>query len=274
MMNKIFSSLKVLGFNDVEDLEIYSKEEQEKKEKKKEKEKEIDINTLLYDAKVKCPVCSTQFTSRVVKTSAVRIESRDSDTFIRYKTINPYFYDVWICPICGYANLKADYYKIKSYQKEIIKMKISNQWRGKKYPPIYDAKIAIERYKLALLNAVLGEFKDSSKAIICLKIAWIYRIQECKSEEKDYLRRALEGFLLAYKNEDTPFYGLDSYSLMYLIGELYRRIDDYENANQWFGKVITSIGAGHKIKEKARDMRELSLEMKCKLEDEAMRNRG
>ena len=57
MLNKIFSSLKSLGFNDVDNVELYSKEEKEKKSKLKEdKKNEIDIRTLLYDKKVKCPV--------------------------------------------------------------------------------------------------------------------------------------------------------------------------------------------------------------------------
>ena len=44
---------------------------------------------------------------------------------------------------------------------------------------------------------------------------------------------------------------------MYLIGELYRRTGNNEEALLWFGNVIISRNAPFRIKEKARDMKEL-----------------
>lgn len=265
MLGKVFSSLKSLGFKDVDKLEIYKKKEEKIvkiSSKDSGKDKKIDINTLLYDRKVKCPVCGQEINMRVVKSSVARIKSKDTDTFIRYDIINPYLYDVWVCPICGYAALKSEFLKLRSYQIDDIRMKISNQWQGKTYPDIYDEEIAIERYKLALLTAVVADFKDSRKAILCLRLAWMNRILEKENEEQFYLKKALEGFKSAYSNEDTPIYGLDTYSLMYLIGELYRRTGEIDEAIKWFSNVIVSRGANYKTKDKARDMRDLAKEMK------------
>lgn len=263
MVKKTFSNLESFGLDNLEDLEIYKKEEPKvkvKKEKSVPKVTEIDVNTLLFNKTVTCPVCSNEFTCRAVKYNSPRIKSRDSDFFIRYYIINPYFYDVWLCDRCGYAALKSDFHKIKGRQITNIHINISNRWRSKYYPPIYDEKIAIERYKLALLNAVVSERKDSTKAFICLKIAWMYRMLEETEEEKLFLEKALQGFLIAFQKEPTPIYNLDKYSLMYLIGELYRRCGDYDNAKLWLGKVVTSIGAPSRIKDKARDMRDLAKE--------------
>ncbi len=168
-----------------------------------------------------------------------------------------------VCPTCGYAALKSDFQKIQSYKREVILVKIGNQWQGKEYPQVYNEEIAIERYKLALLNAVLGEFKDSTKAMLCLKIAWMYRLLENKEDEKAFLERALQGFVIAYENERTPIYGLNIYSLQYIIGELYRRIGDYTNAKLWLGRVIVSK-TDQKIKDKARDMRDLAKDLEIK----------
>ena len=260
MKNKVFSTLKVFGFNDTDDIEIYKKEEEKKQIKKKKPEPvvtgEVDINSLMYLKNIKCPVCSTEFSCRAVKCRAPRIKSRDSDMFVRYYIINPYLYDVWICDLCGYAALKSDFHKIRPKQIRNVQLKISNSWKKKYFPPIFDEKIAIERYKLALLNAVLGEFDNSTKAYICLKIAWMYRILEKHEEEQEFLKKALEGFLIAYDKEVMPVYGLDKYSMMYLIGELYRRTGDYENAKLWLGTVITSFAAPQRVKDKAREMRE------------------
>ena len=263
MSNKAFSDLEAFGFDNLSNLEIYKKEEpkvEKKKEKSVSKITEIDINTLLFNKTVTCPVCNNEFECRVVKYNAPRIKSRDSDLFIRYYMIDPYYYDVWLCNRCGYAALKADFNNIKNRQIKNILENIGRKWKSKYYPPIYDAKIAVERYKLALLNAVVSEQKDSTKAFICLKIAWMYRVLESKEEENIFLKKSVEGFLISFQKEPTPIHGLDKYSLMYLIGELYRRTGNYENAKLWLGKVVTSIGAPYKIKEKARDMRELAIE--------------
>lgn len=260
-MDKIFSSLKCLGLNYEDNIELYAKKEDKYDEGTKDrKETKIDINTLLYDKKVTCPVCLKTFTCRVVKCYVPKVKSKDTDAFIRYEGVNPYFYEVLVCPTCGYAALKSDFPKIESYKREVILIKIGNKWKGKEYPQIYDEEIAIERYKLALLNAVLGEFKDSTKAVLCLKIAWMYRLLEKQEDEKEFLERALQGFLIAYESERTPIYGLSSYSLEYLIGELCRRIGDYTNAKLWLGKVILGM-ADQKLKDKARDMRDLSKEL-------------
>lgn len=263
-MIKIFSSLKSLGLNYEDDIELYTKKEDKHDEETKDKKStKVDINTLLYDKKVTCPVCLKAFTCRVVKAYVPKVKSKDTDAFIRYEGVNPYFYEVLVCPTCGYAALKSDFQKIQSYKREVILVKIGNQWQGKEYPQVYNEEIAIERYKLALLNAVLGEFKDSTKAMLCLKIAWMYRLQENKEDEKAFLERALQGFVIAYENERTPIYGLSIYSLQYIIGELYRRIGDYTNAKLWLGRVIVSK-TDQKIKDKARDMRDLAKDLEIK----------
>ena len=72
---------------------------------------------------------------------------------------------------------------------------------------------ALTRYKLALLNAVVRQGKNSEKAFICLKTAWLLRGMRysydietaegrkmaliCKKDEREYLLNALEGRFLA-----------------------------------------------------------------------------
>ena len=67
---------------------------------------------------VKCPICGKTFKTKAVKVNSPRIISKDSDFFIRYSVVNPYFYDVWICNSCGYAAMKSDFLKVKSYEKD------------------------------------------------------------------------------------------------------------------------------------------------------------
>lgn len=217
----------------------------------------LDISNLLYDKTVKCPICGQEFKARSVRTSSYRIAEKDSDFFIYYTRVNPYFYDVWLCNTCGYTAMKIDFEKIRSIKKELIIKNISSKWKPKIYPLIYDENIAIERYKLALINYTVTNSESYKKAMVCLKIAWMYRILRDTKNEDKYLKNALDGFLDAYYKEDFPMYGMDRYTIMYLIGELYRRSSNNEDALLWLGNVITSSMASDKIKEMARNQKDI-----------------
>lgn len=259
-MKDIFSGLDELGFENISSVELYekTKEEELQKESEQTSEKSLQKDLLhLYDKKVTCPVCDETFSVKAVKTSSYRMKSKDSDFFIKYDLINPYFYDVWICNSCGYAAMKADFEKIKSFQKDLIKQNITSKWRGRVYTEPYDVNIAIERYKLSLLNYYYMEAPASKKAMNCLKLAWMNRLNEDDKAEKEYISQALKGFNDAYFNEDFPIYGMDRFTIMYLIGELNRRLGNSSDALLWFGNVVTAPGSPPKLKDLARDQKDL-----------------
>lgn len=210
-------------------------------------------NKNIFLKRVTCPVCNNIFKTPTVKINAPRIASKDSDFFIRYLVENPYFYEVWLCPNCGYAALKTDFEKTRNFQINLVKENITSKWINRDYPIPYNENIAIERYKLALLTALVIQSKSSTKAMLCLKIAWMFRLLSDKINENNFLSQALIAFNDTYTNENIPIYGLDKFSLLFLIGELNRRIGEDQAALRYFSEVITSIGASQKIKEMARD---------------------
>ena len=211
-----------------------------------------DVLDHLFDKQIVCPVCNSHFKNKTVKSKSPRVISKDSDFFIRYSVVNPYFYDVIICNSCGYAAMKSDFENIKLHKKELVLSNVTPKWKPREYADILDEKLAIERYKLALLNAVLIDLPDSTKAMISLKIAWMFRLLNNSDQEKVFLKQALDGFNNAYIYEVFPIYGLQRDSLMYLLGELNRKLGDYQNALQWFSKTIVSVNSSYKVKELAR----------------------
>jgi len=226
----------------------------------KEEKKENSEIALLYIKKVTCPVCAHTFDASVVKSSAYRITKKDSDFFIKYSLINPYFYDVWVCNSCGYAAMKTDFNSLRIAEIDQVKKSISPKWRARTYPDIYDVNIAIERYKLSLLNYVVINAKSSKKAINCLKLAWMYRLMntpEAVEIELKFLNQALVGLNDAYYSEPFPLCGMDKYSVMYLIGELNRRTGHPADSLIWFSNVITTPNVKQSLKELARDMKDL-----------------
>lgn len=268
-MNKdIFSGLEALVFNNIDNLELYKKES---KKHYKEVEKKVDkpINEIdyLFDKKMVCPVCGNEFTVRTIKKEGHQMKNSESDFYMNYRLMNPYFYDVCLCNVCGYASMKADFEKIKRYETEIVQNSISPKWTGKKYPEVYDVNIAIERYKLSLLNYTIIGSKASKKAMNCLKLSWMYREIGDEANEKIFRDQALIGFKEAYFNEDCPIYGMDKYTMLYLIGELNRRSGNYDEALRYFGEVIISTMATKKVKEMAVDQKDLIREHLQAIED-------
>ena len=255
MNNKIFSGLEKLGFEDIEDIKIYKSDDDEKEEVKS------PVHSPLFQKAVICPVCGHAFKAKAVKSSYYRVGKKDSDFFVRYLTVNPYFYDIWLCNSCGYAALKIDFGKLRESEIKKIEKVIKPRWKYRDYPDTYDENIAIERYKLALLNYAVIEAKASRKAITCLKIAWMYRLLEDDENEVIFLKQALEGFNHAFFNEAFPIYGMDKFTVMYLIGELHRRIGEFDNALLWYSQVITTPSVSQKLKELARDGKDLIKEV-------------
>lgn len=250
----IFSGLEDLGFTDLNNIEIYQKHEKEEIHDEKPK---ITEDMLLYDREIVCPVCENKFSARTVKTNGYRMKKKDSDFYIKYDIINPYFYDVLLCNVCGYAAMKADFRKIRQFEIEKIQKNITPKWHGRKYPTIYDINIAIERYKLSLLNYSIIDSKSSKKAMNCLKLSWLYRDLEDTKNEVLFRKNAIIGFKDAYLNEGSPIYGMNSITVLYLIAELNRRLGNYDEALKYFGKVITSREASKKIKDMAMTQKDL-----------------
>lgn len=272
MDKNIFAGLEELGFKDTDNLnDIYKKNDKtENSSETPAKSNEISEASYLYNQTVTCPICGTIIQAKSIRNSVTKITKRDSDLFNYYSPITPYFYDVWLCNKCGYAAMKSDFLNIREFQKNLVKQNISPKWHSKIYPDVYDVNIALERYKLSLLNYTVTQAASSKKAMNCLKIAWMYRLLEDTEHEKLFLSTALEGFNDAYTNEKSPIYGMDKFTLIYLIAELYRRVGKTDEALLWFSNVITTPGVNQRLKEKARDQKDLVREEMQHAEEEAM----
>lgn len=269
-MEDIFSDLKGLGLDDVEDLQIYKEEINGESEVSTLNEKILSIESALYTSKLKCPVCDKEVHFRAVKTGKVRLVKTDLDLRPIYDILDPSMYEVVCCNHCGYAALRKQFLSILPKKANLIKKNVSGHFVGRTYPDIYSYDIAIERYKLALYDAMVMDSKDSEKAFLCLKIAWLYRgyleneplddidkNEQFKKNEDIFLGHALEGFKIAHFKESFPTMGLDLITTKYLIGELSRRLGHREDAMKWISEVVVSKSASRRLKERAIESKEL-----------------
>lgn len=215
----------------------------------------------LYDKKVVCPLCHNTINVKAVRNSRLRLVKRDTDSMPVYQDINPLFYDVWLCNHCGYARLQNQFASLISpAEATLIRQNVTSKWQPRDYPSTYGPEIAIERYKLALYNAMVREAKSSEMGMLYLKLAWIYRSLNDQANEITCMQQACHYLEKAFQDEEPPVLGMDSATHMYLIGELHRRLGNFDKALRWFGEVLLSSKASKSVKDKARDQKDLTIQ--------------
>ena len=271
----IFGGLKNLGLGNMEGMDLYEepKKEQEKQKPAAAAAPKIQEKDLIYDRSFVCPVCDSPFTAKIMKSNKARLLGTDQDLRARYDGIDAVKYDVVMCPVCAYAAIIRFFPSVTSSQAKLIREKISQNVVLTKYDEeIYSYEQAMERYKLALVNAVVKRAKAGEKAYICLKSAWVLRgyresLQESgdydrnftdqlERQEEEFLENAYKGFSEARQSEMLPICGMNGITVDYLVAVLAMRFKDYNVAIKLLSVVITCSGTSPRIKDRARDMKD------------------
>ncbi|MFZ5965607.1 MAG: DUF2225 domain-containing protein [Bacillota bacterium] len=191
----------------------------------------------LYDKEIKCPVCNNYFHTKKVRTSALRIDKRDTDFCVYYSSENPIFYGVYVCPMCGYSALESAFHELTAAGKKLIMSSISSKWVQRSYGEKRSAQDAIEAYKLALVNAQVLSMQKGVIGMICLRLAWLHRYIQDEREET-FLRFAAENIEHAFLHENASLGNMDEVSVLYLLGELNRKLGNYEVSIDYFNKAV------------------------------------
>lgn len=190
----------------------------------------------LYQSKIVCICCENTFMTSRVRPSFKRAARVDSDFCGYYKIdVNPDFYVVRVCPNCGFASTENGLERLNDQQKKQYLEKIGFRWQNQDYCGERTAKQAMASYKLALLSAQAVGEKDRVIAGILHHIAWLYRYEENQNEEIRFLRFALQSYIRVYEAEGVA---LNNAKLMFLIGELNRRVGELNDAVRWFSRVV------------------------------------
>ena len=277
----IFSGFEKLGLGNIEGEALFEdprkKEVVVKKDEPKKKLQLVNEEDYLFDKKYKCPVCDSDFEARTVRTGKVKIKNVDIDLRPDYEELDQNKYDVIACPACGYAALGRYFPNLTKYQIDDIRVKICMNYKHEPCKaPVYTYDYAKRLYQLCLANAVVKKAKNSEKAYICLKSAWVIRGEtqrldpnddnyetrkaENDAQEKELLLNALNGFAMARQTEEFPIAGMDSTTLDYLMAALAVETGQRDMASKMIGEILTSRVANSRIKDKARVLKEMLME--------------
>lgn len=190
----------------------------------------------LYQVDITCPNCDFAYKTSRVRRSFIKTVKTDSDFCVHYKDINPDFYAVNICPVCGFAYNENFNLRFYPHQKEAIFTNISQKWSSQDYSGERSIDDALSIYKIALLSAQATEQSQVIIGGICFKIACFYRYKNMEAQEKRFLQFTLDSYLSFYQGESTV--SVNEGRMMYMIGEIYRRLGDFHNAVRWFSRVV------------------------------------
>jgi len=212
----------------------------------------------LYDRSIACPICDASFDSKKIKRSAILVDRRDSDYCAYYKGDNPLYYNIFVCPSCGFSSFESEFDDVKrlsNRHKDNFRKKVTANWQGRQFNHERDWKTAVETYKLALITYTALEYKKSVIAKVFLRIAWLYR-HENNQQEDVFIKYARDHFMVAFEKENISDDKENELVTMYLVGELSRRLGDYQLAVKWFDKLLKDPDIKRKrhIEMRARDM--------------------
>lgn len=273
----ILSGLDQFGLGNLEDADLYETQKKEGGNGSAQR-KEPEEADFLFDKSYTCPVCDTEFKTKTVKVGKAKLLGTDSDLRPKYDKVDSLKYDIILCPHCGYAAL-ARYFKVLTPpQAKLIKENISKGFKPIPEHSIYSYDDAMERYKLALANAIVKRGRASEKAYICLKMAWVARgkmeqlditeadydeqVRQCQEDEMELLKSALEGFLAARQTESFPMCGMDETTVDYLISVTAIKFEKYDVAAKLVSGILLSSNANARMKDKARDLKQQILDAK------------
>lgn len=178
-----------------------------------------------------CPACGTVFDARTV--TSITHQGQDSDFLPHYLGENPLPFFLVQCPECNFCAYPEDYNDAEAFRsklsvpaiKKILSLPICR-------------KIPEEALKFFVAGKIYEETSRNPYHIgnLYLRGSWCCRISENRKAEIEMQQMAVKFLRIAV--EKSTINNPDNLPVVtYLIGELYRRLEDRKSAREWFGAV-------------------------------------
>ena len=213
--------------------------------------------TPFYQKSIECIYCKNTFQSTKIRARFIKLSHHETDFRPVYtdESINPLLYNVNVCPECGFS-FTEDFtrYIVPVIQNE-IQEKLTNNWSRQDFGGNRSVEEALKTYKLAILAGTLKREKSITLAGLYLRTAWLYRSLPDKNQESRFINLAVNEYITSYMNEDFSGMQMSETKLLYIIAELFVRLDKYREAATYFSKVLSKQKGSiePKIIEMARD---------------------
>ncbi|MGE5389641.1 MAG: DUF2225 domain-containing protein [Deltaproteobacteria bacterium] len=198
-------------------------------------------NSPYYEKKYICPVCNTEFKTYAVRSSRAVAASREADFHTIYSGVSPLHYTIVVCPGCYYAASNNTFGNeiedriLKPLAQALVQIRPTD-------PPDYlherNLDVALRSYELAIRSTQLKKGRPGEMAGLFLGAAWMAREKGNSELDKEYCLKGLQCYLEAFNRDFRSIGNMSDVQATYLVGELYRRTDNYAEAINWFGKAV------------------------------------
>ena len=194
-----------------------------------------------YDRTCHCAVCQKSYKTKKLRSRYLKVLKYDTDFCPIYASdeVNPIFYNVNVCPHCGYSSTDdfSPYFPPGTI--EYIHLHVCSKWNTHNNycneRSIFDA---IKAYKLAIYCGLIKKEKHIILAGLYLRLAWLYRILDDPIQEKRFINLAAGEYKESHFNDDYKRTQMSEIKLLYMIGELARRTDNINEAVKYFSNII------------------------------------
>lgn len=209
----------------------------------------------------RCPICNNDFKTPRARMPKIRLHSIDDDLRPYYEGIDVVAYEVVTCPECGYSSIFKTFEDVTENTKGEIKSFLEDNYKKREWPEYVDTQTAIEKFLFALQCLAPKKANIGEYAYIYLKLSWLFRVHTTNEKHADNelfcQKKFVECAEQTFAEVRFPVLDFDENVFLYLIGEVCRRIGDYERAYKYIGKVLTSSDCEPKLKERAKDVKEM-----------------
>lgn len=205
------------------------------------------MSTPLWNKKLTCPFCNGEFETTRLRQSAMRVKEKWTDFGCLYETYCPYLYALTACPHCLVTARNEEFEKFNpGYEPKLMEFSKRAKAQTSAKPDIFglgemSVEAAVKRHELAIACHKMRAHGEAGElAGLHLHIVWIHRMNGNAEAE----RKALEAALVAYndffeKGNKLPE-KLGEPGVLYLIGEINRRLGHYREARNYYGKALSS----------------------------------
>jgi len=219
---------------------------------------DIDFATLIYPKEFTCSVCRAKFNFSLVRASKLRMSHMDELHPI-YKDIEPLCYDVMLCTNCGYAAFKDRFDVVSEKQQDLLLEKIRinySNFMPCELPAEIDEVKAIELYKYALLTACIKKTSLGEKAMLFIKLTWLYKVLGDTQNVEFFTKYAYDYLSQAFSSERFPIFGMSEGAVTFLLASFSADLGKYGASLKFLSDIIVNKNLSTRLRDLARDKKD------------------
>jgi len=187
--------------------------------------------TLSIPQKFNCPLCGNNFESQVLLSTN---SCGGTTTELRHRSggFQPIYYDIHLCPNCGYTWQEDEIEHEPQSKKQELKKYLEDFFKGKppgKVKPHIKYEVLAGIMKInGISSSIIGE-----KYILA---AWCADDGNLNEKAKYYRAQAVKYFIKELK--DKKYSGEPKVYFLYMIGAMYRRMGKFKNSMEYLNKAL------------------------------------